>query len=102
MSDYAICRVCGVVSKPDHRCWPVWDWRETLNFGADEWSEVRGRNAEHAAERAAEEYDGEDYYLARSNANTVIIQIRDRPSGEVTQWRCFAETTPIYYVREAT
>lgn len=101
---YTICPVCQGFSRSDmHVCPPLWDWRETTNFGDDEWQEVRARNEETAAEKAAELYDQDgDYYLIRNSGGNIIIMVRNQKTGEVTHWSCHGESLPHYYASKVT
>lgn len=98
-SDYATCQKCGGWGRRDmHVCPPLWDWRETMNFGDDEWQEVRARDEESAAAKATELYDqGGDYYLIRNSGDNVVIMVRNQKTGEVTHWSCYGESVPQYY-----
>lgn len=98
---YTMCRKCGAFGRADvHQCPPRWEWRETLNYGPDEWEECYAYSAEMAAVKAATEYDEEDHYLLRGTDNYVLIMVRsaDNPH-EVTVWRCYGETEPRYIAR---
>ena len=103
-NDYVPCRKCGRVGRRRdmHKCPPLWEWRETLNYGEDEWLEVYASSPEHAAEKAAELYDQEDYSLVRYTGNSVVIMIRNPSTREVTLWSCTGESLPSYYARQLT
>jgi hypothetical protein len=99
--DYVTCRLCGGFGRRDmHTCPPIWEWRETLNYGEDEWQEVYARTAEIAAEKAAERYDQDDYHLIRNSGASIVIIIRNPATGEVSHWSCCGESLPHYYAKE--
>lgn len=81
-----------------HICKPKWEWRCNSSHGPDEWEIVRGRDAQEAAERAAESYDADDYSLLRGNE--ALIFVRDLRDQTMTQWNCSGETIPQYHASE--
>jgi hypothetical protein len=103
MPDYMLCPTCAEYGWfgwssgrfMNHRCQPVWEWRVPMAYAEDEWSTVRAASAELAAQRAAEKYDQEDYYLMRTNGEVTIV-VRDPRDGGVTRWRCTGEAVPSY------
>lgn len=76
------------VSTYDTAGFPVWD----------EWRIYRAINAEWAAQRAAEEYDQEDYPLIRDSGLSIRVLVRLVGSQDVEAFRVHAEAVPTYYV----
>jgi hypothetical protein len=103
--EWKVCPDCGTFDRfgattlLNHRCSPEWEWRCDACHLDDEWERVRARDAEGAAELAAERYDQEDYYLLRTNGD-VQIHVRDLRTGEVTRWSCSGEAVPQYHARQ--
>lgn len=97
-SSYGMCSECHKFGWLPHNC-ARWEWRtDETHTRDDDWSEVRARDDEEAAEMAAEQWDQEDYYLIRTG-NCTTIQVRDTNSQEVTFWSVHAESIPTYYAK---
>jgi hypothetical protein len=97
MSYCPTCRESTFTLYGKHQCLPCWDWRVDDYHGPDDWNhgEIRARDAEDAAIRAAEIYDQEEHYLLRQET-TVEIFVRNVDTGVVSRWRCSGEAIPTY------
>jgi hypothetical protein len=96
-SEYRECPICKRWDwSGSHRCWPEWQWR--IWGDGDDWCIVRARDAEEAAELAAEVYDADDYSLL--GGGETVIETRAPGSETVTRWCCSGETVPRYHARQ--
>ncbi len=99
MSDYQRCKICGEWGWfGKHACPPEWGWRTDDTHSEDDWSTVYARDAEEAAEKAAEAYDEGDHPLldTRRSQPHVVIYLRN-VRGDITRWRATAELIPQYH-----
>jgi len=102
MADYGVCADCGKIGWLPHRC-AEWEWRSDASHSKDDWSSVRARDAEEAAEKAAEKYDQDgDYYLMRNGGDAVTVEIRDPKTLMVSLWKVHGEAIPTYYAKQIT
>lgn len=100
MAKYGCCPTCNEWAWLPHACKPWWEWRSE-DDGEDDWRRIHARDAQEAAECAAEKYDEDDCcYLVRDpGRNTVTIYVRNPETREVSRWRCSGELIPQYRAR---
>lgn len=81
---------------PDtHKCPPVWQARVESDNNED-WMEFYARDADEAAEKAAENYDLDDYPLLKGNE--AIVEVRLKGSDKIERFCARGESLPHYYV----
>ena len=89
-----LCDICNewTLYPKQHKCPPVW---ETRIDGDGDWREFRARDADRAAEKAAEKYDQSDYTLSKGEAAVVEVRRQGDITGEF--FEVYAEMLPHYY-----
>ena len=94
------CDTCGghMITWVTHNCPPIWRARVPDHDG-DDYREIRARDAEHAAEKYAEEYDqGGDYYVVGGSPIDVIVADADGQNEKTFNVK--GEAVPQYTARE--
>lgn len=99
---YERCKTCGEWGFLDpgvlqHRCKPVWKARMDYHDEID-WTEVRAKDAEEAAEKYAEDYDcnsGDYPILSGRSRGDVIVLVRQDDS-QIQRFSIEAESVPTY------
>ena len=97
-SSWGRCPECGELDFLSfHRCKPLWHWR-TDDDPPEEWTPVRARDVEQAAERAAAAYDEGDHPLLNRYGASVRITVR-APGGNLVTFECTGEIVLQYHAR---
>jgi hypothetical protein len=103
--EYKRCTVCGKYGwVGSHVCDPEWEWsyEDPTKNPDDEtvWSSrmVRARDAQGAAELAAEAYDEGDYNLVGGAEAQIWIRLQGQK--ETSKWNISGESVPRYYANE--